>query len=225
MKILNILLMINLLVVSGYSIYDINRQSGENKLTLKAFEKVNRELNLLQSEVISIKASHVKLNGLIKRANLIESSLSPDISGQKNSSPSYKGTAENIIPAEQLNPIEMEKKEQEKQAKKQESINNVFLAETADASWSPEATSLIKSYFDSKDGEKLNLVDYECRTTLCKLEIAKPKDSSSDDNLMVTLPMHVMGSLSQGTVFYNNNEDGSTSVTVYLVRNGYEPPA
>lgn len=225
MKILTTVAIVILLFVSGYSAYTINLQADENQINLKAIEKVNRELDLLQSEIISIKASNAKLNGLIKHANLIESALSSDNSGQNNSLSSTKRSLQNIIPAERLNPMEMEKKEQEKQAKKQESINNAFLAETADAAWSPEATALIKSYFDSKEGEKLNLVDYECRTTLCKLEIAKPKNSGTDDNLMVTLPMHVMSSLSQGTVFYENNEDGSMNVTVYLVRNGYEPPA
>ena len=61
--------------------------------------------------------------------------------------------------------------------------------------------------------------------TLCKVEIIKPENSNVDDNVMMAFPMHISKTLSQGSFFHETNEDGSTNVTIYLVRNGFDLPA
>lgn len=205
--------------------FNFNRQSDENKLNFKAIEKINHEIKLLKSDIVSLKDTNLKLSRLNNHENLVNPSTNFTTVAQNNQSQQPSEIDDNALSDQQFSPIEMEKKQAEKQTKNLEIISDAFLAESSDQSWSPEATALIKSFFDTDAGAKINLVDYECRKTLCKVEITKPENSNLDDNVMMAFPMHISKALSQGSFFHEKNEDGSTNVIIYLVRNGFDLPA
>jgi hypothetical protein len=205
--------------------FNFNQQSDEIKLNLKAIEKIDHEIKLLKSDIVSMKATNLRLSRLNKHENLVKPSTNLTTVAQNDQSQQSSEIDDNVLSDQQFNPIEMEKNQEEKQTKNLDKINNAFLAESLDQSWSPEATALIKGFFDTEAGAKINLVDYECRKTLCKVEITKPENSNLDDNVMMIFPMHISKALSQGSFFHQKNEDGSTNVIIYLVRNGFDLPA
>ena len=53
MKSLNLFLFVNLLLVTGYLAFNFNQHADENKLNLEAIEKINREIKLLKSDIVS----------------------------------------------------------------------------------------------------------------------------------------------------------------------------
>ena len=54
----------------------------------------------------------------------------------------------------------------------------VFSAESADPTWAPGAESNILGRFSRVNGLALNALQVECRTTMCKLQVAAPKSPS-----------------------------------------------
>ena len=54
----------------------------------------------------------------------------------------------------------------------------VFSAESADATWAPGAEANILGRFSRVNGLALNALQVECRTTMCKLQVAAPKSQS-----------------------------------------------
>ena len=53
-----------------------------------------------------------------------------------------------------------------------------FSAESADATWAPGAEANILGRFSRVNGLALNALQVECRSTMCKLQVAAPKSSS-----------------------------------------------
>jgi len=173
-------------------------------------------LKQTNTELIDLKMEVAQLKD--KRGDNNVQALSQN-GGQKN-------TDDHRVETEtaQINPVEIAKKQADQRAKELDLVNNAFLAETSDPQWAPEATTLVSSFFESDAGAKIKLSDLECRKTLCKVEISKPDSAEANDNLMLNFPMHVSKALSQSSSYYTQNEDGTTRVTMYLVRNGYELP-
>ena len=66
----------------------------------------------------------------------------------------------------------------EQQPRSVEEGEQVFSAETVDATWAPGAESNILGRFSRVNGLALSALQVECRTTMCKLQVAAPKSSS-----------------------------------------------
>ena len=54
----------------------------------------------------------------------------------------------------------------------------VFSAESVDATWAPGAEANVLGRISRVNGLALNALQVECRTTMCKLQVAAPKSSS-----------------------------------------------
>jgi len=59
----------------------------------------------------------------------------------------------------------------------------VFAAESADPTWAPGAEANILGRFSRVSGLALNALQVECRTTMCKLQVAAPKSSGGGPDI------------------------------------------
>jgi len=227
MKISKLTIITSILVISipvtYYSARAFDNNTKGNELTIS---DIAREIKLLKSEISTLKQANTELIDLkMEVAQLKEKRGDNSVQAQIQNG-GQKNTDDNRVETEttQITPVEIEKKQADQRAKELDLVNNAFLAETSDPQWAPEATTLVSSFFESDAGAKIKLSDLECRKTLCKVEISKPDSAEANDNLMLNFPMHVSKALSQSSSYYTQNEDGTTRVTMYLVRNGYELP-
>lgn len=186
----------------------------------------SNELALVKSEISALKKATSELGEIKQKIAQLEIQKRNNGLQAKNQNAGENVNAQQDI-AQELpkNPMEMAQAEEEQSSKKLELINNTFLAESSDQQWAPETTNLITSFFDSEKGANLNVSDIQCRKTLCKVELNRVDRAKGGNELTLNFPMHVGKALSQARYFHEQNDDGTTNITIYLARNGYELPA
>jgi len=231
MKISKFTIITSMLVIviplTYYSVSILGNNAGRKSLAIVDINAdITKEIKLLKSEISALKIIKFELNNLKQEIALLKNKKGVTNVQTQVQDNAIKNTIVHQDETEtaEMNPIEMGKKQEDQRTKELDLVNNAFLAETSDPQWAPEATTLVSSFFESDAGAKIKLSDLECRKTLCKVEISKPDSAEANDNLMLNFPMHVSKALSQSSSYYTQNEDGTTRVTMYLVRNGYELP-
>jgi hypothetical protein len=226
MKITQLMLIAGFLIVSIPGIYFALQAYEQNGVVKQTAPDINKDIALLKSEINALKKDVLSLKEIkLEVAQLKDKKGSNILQAQAQTDDAKTMDNQQDDEVAQINPIEMGKKQEEQRVKDLEKINNAFLAEASDPIWSPEATSLVTSFFESGVGENIDLSDIQCRKTLCKVEVNKPNSSGANDNLMLSFPMHVAKELSQAIFFHEQNDDGSTRVTMYMARNGYGLPS
>jgi hypothetical protein len=226
MKISQLIMMAGALAISipgvyySFSVYD---NSVDNR---QALTNLSKEITLLKSEIDILKKANSGLSEIKKEILQLSAKKTDNILQTQTQNDALKNQDDHPdeIQTAQMNPIEIAKKQEDQRAKDFDLISNAFLAESSDPQWAPETTALVTSFFESEAGAKLDLSDLECRKTLCKVEIKKEESANTNNNLMLLFPMHVGKALSQASFFYEQNDDGSTNVIIYLVRNGFDLP-
>jgi len=95
--------------------------------------------------------------------------------------------------------------------------------ENIDSQWSEKAKTEIENTFASDELASAAVTEIECRSTLCRIEVAhdEPQSLSEFD---VLLPQKLAHILPQTTMDRVELEDGSTQTIVYLSRDGFDFP-
>jgi hypothetical protein len=184
------------------------------------------ELAIIKSDLNALKNARSELNELKQKIAQLESQKAIPVlqTRSKNSSKASLDQTDMREKSEN-DPEKLAKEEEEQSAKQLAQINTVFLAETSDQQWAPETTHLVSSFFESNQGKMLDIADIQCRKTLCKVELKNIDKTKGGNELALNFPMHVGQALSQARYFPEQNDDGTTNVTIYLTRNGYELPS
>ncbi len=229
MKISQLMLVTGVLIISIPGTYFVihTNSSNVNENGKQSSSELSKEIALLRSEIRDIKNANSKIEEMKQEiVKLKEGKGEQKIQAQikKIGVEAADASESETEIAAQFNPEETGKKIAEEREKDHERINNTFLAEGSDPTWSSETISLVSGFFESEAGSNVDLSDIQCRKTLCKIEINKPSGSGVNDNFMLNFPMHVSKALGHATLFHEQNKDGSTRITMYLARNGYDLP-
>ncbi|MGR8978621.1 MAG: hypothetical protein ACU84H_00815 [Gammaproteobacteria bacterium] len=101
-------------------------------------------------------------------------------------------------------------------------IESVFASESPDPNWSGETSAWMRQTLADKDIGKINASNAECRTSLCRLEINIDNRSSDQTSMMLA---HKLGDRLPRAEYDKIDEgNGTTTVILYLFREGYNPP-
>jgi hypothetical protein len=230
MKAIN-LITIGIVVLYGAFMLDAKFHPSEKNgnSSQDAIEQLSQEIDQLKLDIITIRKKQETLAQLqVDLANLKTVTKSSTVARVNNNNASQEisgtSTAMQSDTDEAFNPVALAQRSEEQQAKKLDKYTIAFANETQDSNWSPQASELVQSFFDSEAGKKIDLHDLECRKTMCRIEVSSSEGSSEVDNLMLNFPMHVAKELAQASIFYENNDNGGNNIIIYLARNGYDLP-
>ena len=188
---------------------DFSNELAIVKSEISAFKEATSELSEIKQKIAQLEIQ--------KRNHVLQAQTQHD--GKNGDDQQDKAQA---LPK---SPMEMAQEEEEQSSKALALINKAFLAESSDQQWTSETTNLITGFFDSEKGANLNVSDIQCRKTLCKVELNSVDGAQAANDLSLNFPMHVGQALSQARYFHEQNDDGTTNLTIYLARNGYEFPS
>jgi len=104
-----------------------------------------------------------------------------------------------------------------------EAIEATLRGEAIDATWAAQATDAIEQALEDKALEGSVLDALECRSTLCRVEVTHPNPIARAD-FMLRFPMKVGQVLPSMTVRPIEGDDGSSTSSIYLAREGHELP-
>lgn len=118
----------------------------------------------------------------------------------------------------------------EQKNQQQAQIATEFLAEPVDDTWAPVMSAEISSAFDTAELSSANLISSDCRTTLCRVELAIVPDAAGTVDGMSEMEVEndmlarLMRNLPSGTMKRELDADGGYHYTLHLYRHGYKPP-
>ena len=117
---------------------------------------------------------------------------------------------------------EMRTKEEERIQKQGEALEAGFRQQTTDPDWSIKAKSLIQDALASDKVESKDIVDVECRASMCRVELAN--DANSKAPRIAEFPMKISEELPNILVNQTNESDGSTTTVLYLSKDDFVLP-
>lgn len=94
-------------------------------------------------------------------------------------------------------------------------IGTSFQSEQIDGQWSTETTQKITDLFENSSIIKADLSQIDCRETLCFVE-AQLKDKDEARKFSAFFPMQIGQTLPNVNYSYENHEDGSVTISMYL---------
>jgi hypothetical protein len=184
------------------------------------------ELAIVKSDINALKKANTELNELKQKIAQLESQKANAVlQAQSQNAGETVADQADMMEESAKDPEQLAKEQEEQRAKQLAQMNSSFLAEPSGQQWASETTHLVSSFFESEQGAKIDVSDIQCRKTLCKVELNKVDRAKAGNELALNFPMHVGQALSQARYFHEQNADGTTNVTIYLARNGYELPA
>lgn len=105
-----------------------------------------------------------------------------------------------------------------------ELIDTSFLAEKTDGDWANDMKNVISEAFAGGRLAGAQLLDAECRTSICRVHV-NLDDGESFENLFRELLPQVSEELSGGIVEDGRGENGSRGAVIYFARKGSELPS
>jgi len=171
----------------------------------------NEDIKALRTEVERLKGDRQEAE---RRTAAMEQQLTSLRSQSTHAEQSQKDDALQLTPEEELQQVEAQSWVQV------ELFEGAIRAEAADPQWTSGAESALREVFLNHEITGLQLVDAQCRTTLCRLTLAHDSGVSPEEGFR-TLLHHAPW---QGQGFVQIGYGESTDVFVYLAREGYELP-
>ena len=117
---------------------------------------------------------------------------------------------------------EIRVKEEEHLQKQGEALEAGFRQQTTDPDWSTKAKGLIQEALASDKVDSKNIIDVECRTSMCRVELAN--DANSNAPRIAEFPMKISEELPNILVNQTNESDGSTTTVLYLSKEDFVLP-
>ena len=124
-----------------------------------------------------------------------------------------KGGNEEDLRPEQMSPEE----EMAQVQKRYDFLDEAFLAEERDPSWSADTEGEIATAFRTESLADAALQSASCASSMCKIEVLLTKDLAYMD-FELTFTQALQQFLPRGTIRNIEQEDGTTWVTSYLAR-------
>jgi hypothetical protein len=135
-------------------------------------------------------------------------------------------TQDHDIPEESV-PIEEEVMQADAQVQAQAGlVENTFSAEMSDPEWAGAAEVALQELFQSEDVIAIALVEAECRTTMCRLELAAnnaPAGGPGFEEAFRAL-IHLLPWPGEGFSRIDNLDSESPTAVLYLTREGHFLP-
>lgn len=207
--------------ISGVAVTD----TGRERDIIQETTVLKQQMAQLSSEVADLR--HVILQMQSKNEGL-----------SKHGSPSVNVNQEGSSTAMETNNVDdtlekIEKMFQERdkqnarfQAKRQDriaAIESSFLGESPDPNWSAKTEDLVQQKLAENDFKKIISSNVECRTSLCRMDVTVDQNDAS--KLTMSL-LHKLGKLlPRSMVDHINGGDGTQTLIVYMLREGYKPPS
>ena len=88
--------------------------------------------------------------------------------------------------------------------------------------WSVKAKSLVQEALASDKAASSDIVDIECRTTMCRVELAN--DGNKQAPKVAEIPKKIGEELPNVLVNQTNESDGSTTTVLYLSKDEFFCP-
>ena len=183
--------------VHGIAVKD-DTKDGEFKDSLTALGK---EVSQLRAELTSLRAE--------LQTNHLAQVSSAKVSEQDAAKEAHALT-------------EIRVKEEERLQKQGEALEAGFRQQTTDPDWSTKAKGLIQEALASDKVDSKNIIDVECRTSMCRVELAN--DSNSNAPRIAEFPMKISEELPNILVNQTNESDGSTTTVLYLSKDDFVLP-
>ncbi len=186
---------------------------GRDEPTTDDLVVLKHDMTLVKSDLASLRASLTSLATQVQSASL------------------RRGEPAEHIPHEEPQAIDSQAQDvaaMEEDAKLQEetrleAIEATLRGEAIDATWAAQATDAIEQTLEDKALEGSVLHALECRSTLCRVEVTHPNPTARAD-FMLRFPMAVGLVLPSMTVRPIEGDDGSSTSSIYLTREGHELP-
>ena len=185
------------LTVHGLAVKD-DTKDGEFRESLTALGK---EVSQLRADLTSLRAElQTKHLAQVSSAKVSEQDAATD--------------------AQALTEIRV--KEEERLQKQGEALEAGFRQQTTDPDWSTKAKGLIQQALASDKVDSKNIIDVECRTSMCRVELAN--DTNSNAPRIAEFPMKISEELPNILVNQTDESDGSTTTILYLSKDDFVLP-
>jgi hypothetical protein len=185
---------------------------GEDDPAAEDLVVLKHDMALMKSDLASLRASLTSLAAEVQSASL------------------GRGKAAERVPRDEPQAVDSQAQgaaAMERTAKLEEArleaIEATLRREAIDATWTAQATDAIEQAMGDKALEGSVLHALECRSTLCRVEVAHQNPIARAD-FMLRFAMMVGPVLPSMTVQPIEGDDGSSTSSIYLARQGYELP-
>lgn len=171
------------------------------------------ELALLRSQLTHVSKEQASVGQSINRIsdNIAKNRF------RKSSTPTNADTLETLTPEEEDRRAETQSQEQVAL------LEETIFSEETDPEWTGEAEQALRETFQKDEANGLELVDAECRTTLCRMEMHLDSSTMSPEDAFRGLS-HLTPWQGQGFVKIDDAVEGSHKIVIYLSREGYNLP-
>jgi hypothetical protein len=120
------------------------------------------------------------------------------------------------------NLAEMRAEEEEHIQEQGEVLETGFRQQTTDPNWSTKAKSLIQGALASDKVASKDIIDIECRASMCRVELAN--DGNNKAPKIAEFPMKISEELPNIMVNQTNESDGTSTTILYLSRDDFILP-
>jgi hypothetical protein len=183
----------------------------------------DQKMHYAQNEVERLKETVTAMDGRLNRAEAVISQLRSEITKFTQQSSDHVGQTE-AMPKKMLTAVQIEQSNRQHREQAGAKLAEYFQAETMDSTWSPKMTGLIQdSFLNTEKLADIRLINGDCRATLCRIEvwIDNPEQMQQFET---ELPALIGAELPRMTTFTEEQDNGSSRITVYLARKGYKLP-
>jgi len=131
--------------------------------------------------------------------------------------------------ADPLTQQEAEERAESQLRAQEATIEEMVRREPVDPAWAPTAVASITDVFHSKEVKNLHLVDVQCRTTLCRIEVAADEAGAEGTPFNQSFRKFLLHApwQSEGFGHIAPPDNSSPTAVFFLAREGYplpEPP-
>ncbi len=126
----------------------------------------------------------------------------------------------NGLDEENLNQEELIQRQERRHEELLQEVDSRFTDEDVDASWSTQQEVLISDAFSTEEWQQSTLVGARCKSTICRLDLLHNSDSG-EASFLTSLGATEAFANTTGTYRRQENSDGSTSMTLYVARQGH----
>ena len=102
-------------------------------------------------------------------------------------------------------------------------LDQTVLQEPLDAKWSQMATDKIYAAFDGEPFAGIDLLDVDCRTSICRVQVATT-DPKVQTEFQSSLAMQLGEVLPRMTTQQTQADDGTMNTLIFFAREGYRLP-
>jgi hypothetical protein len=185
----------------------ISEKTGVHEVVSKdgGYEDQGENIALLRKEISSLRNEFQSLRADMQAQKSAHKTTSP--LGQSNDEQHLAQTNE---------------KENNNAKKQEEAIEVHFKQQTVDPVWSEKTKSLVQDALVSDHVTSKDIVDVECRNSMCRVELAN--DANSEGLNIEEFPMKVDEELPNIRASHTKTSDGSIATVLYLSKEGFVFP-